>query len=208
MSRRCRDDSATCARGYATSTPVPSTATVRPPRRARRDARRRRCRAPCRSRRTPRRARARGELARDPSPYAVARRVPTIATRGDVGRSPGRRSPRAWRAVTVELARTAADTQGRCDGIVSTDTRPFSCRGAATTRRRAARRGPVRPAALIGKAAERVGRLDRRRFVVAEQVHLREDDAVRLFGELRGVRLDLARGAGRTPPASPSRRSE
>jgi hypothetical protein len=51
---------------------------------------------------------------------------------------------------------------------------------------------PVRAAALIGEDPECVGRLDGRRLVLTEQVHLGEDDAMRLLSELRRVVRDLA----------------
>src|SRR5215475_10796012 len=94
-------------------------------------------------------------------------------------------------SATSESARIALRSLGERDGIVSADT------GLLHVEQLGPPAGEERIESGAGGGADRVnaeclGRVDGRRLIVPEQIHLRKDDAMRLLCELERIRFDLA----------------
>src|SRR3954471_4267713 len=91
---------------------------------------------------------------------------------------------------TPASARTARRSSGERDGVVSPFTRLFH----HEEPRPPLAHQRIQPRARGGadcEHAKRVGSVDRRGLIIAEQVHLREGNAMWLAGQLLGVRRDL-----------------
>src|SRR5262245_66494174 len=90
-------------------------------------------------------------------------------------------------SVSARIARTSS---GKWDGVVLLDTfllhaeKPRPPRGEHGLEAGAC-------GGTDGENAKRVRGFDRGRLIIAQQVHLREDDAVRLLRELQRIRVDL-----------------